>query len=227
MAHYLELLRLNHSDNQGIRHKVPFLLLSLNRDEDAYNFIKWWETIDPEGNYDWGEPPASQEGEWMYLKSQDTQEDLLKIAKDVDCLPFLAALVLIKARIILKYETAKSEFDTFEEVLQSGSSSGQKLLCALPAMMKIKRYLGSNDAILHEQKEQLEKYLDIIQKNNPFFLKAVVNPGLMMNMKPPEYIEIGTVSEVYELIDYCKILFAKRRIAMDSAIKRVGNNPTF
>jgi len=224
LAHYLELLRLIHGDNLGIRDKVPFLLLALNRDEDAYNFIKWWETIDPDGHYDWGEPPASQEGDWLYLKGQDINENLLT---NINCLPFLAALALIKARIILTCEIAEKEFQTFQEVLQTGSSINQKLLCNIPALTKIKRFLGCNDALLREQKQQLEVCLNAIQRTNPYFLKAVVNPRPILDMEPPQYTQRGTVSEVYGVIVDCSRLFERNKIVMAAIIKRVGNNPTF
>ena len=66
----MELLRLIHGDNIGIRMAAPFLMLDQDRDEDAYNFIKWWTTIDPDGEYDWGEVPESLPGEWLYLRDQ-------------------------------------------------------------------------------------------------------------------------------------------------------------
>lgn len=66
----MELLRLIHSDNMGLRNSAPFLMLDRDHDEDAYNFVKWWLTIDPDGEYDWAEVPESQPGEWLYLRDQ-------------------------------------------------------------------------------------------------------------------------------------------------------------
>ena len=43
-------------------------MLDLDRDEDAYNFIKWWLTIDPDSH--WDNVPKSQPGEWLYLRDQ-------------------------------------------------------------------------------------------------------------------------------------------------------------
>ena len=71
LAHYMELLRLCHGDNMGVRFEVPFILLSLNRDQDAYDFIKWWMTIDEDGIYDWGQPPQdTQRGLVIFKKSE-------------------------------------------------------------------------------------------------------------------------------------------------------------
>ncbi len=81
--------------------------------------------------------------------------------------------------------------------------------------------------MLRAQKQQLEEYLNVIQRLNPYFLKAVVNPGLIMNMEPPEYIQRGTISEVYEVLNDCKRLFVRSKVAMAAIIKRVGKNPTF
>lgn len=68
--HTMELLRLIHKDNMGLRNAVPFFMLDQDRDEDAYNFIKWWLTIDPDGRYDWDKFPKSEPGEWLYLRDQ-------------------------------------------------------------------------------------------------------------------------------------------------------------
>jgi hypothetical protein len=184
-------------DNLGIRFKIPFLLLSLNQDKDAYNFIKWWVTIGPQD-----EPATSHEGEWLYLKNQDIFENIFSFVRDIEFfdLHFLAALVLIKARIIQEYEFAN-----------------EKNLSPLPF----------DETVLREQKHQLKRYLNAIQRNNRYFLKAVVNPDLVMDMEPPEYFEKGTVSEVYGVIDDCKRIFARNKVAMDAITKIVGKNPTF
>lgn len=52
--HIMDMLRLNRSDNMGLRQLVPALMLRLGRDQDAYDFVKWWATCDPDGDYDWG-----------------------------------------------------------------------------------------------------------------------------------------------------------------------------
>jgi hypothetical protein len=52
--HCMDMLRLNRSDNMGLRNFVPALMLRLGRDQDAYDFVRWWATCDPDGDYDWG-----------------------------------------------------------------------------------------------------------------------------------------------------------------------------
>ena len=64
----MELLRLIHGDNFGLRDIAPFFMLDQDRDEDAYNFVKWWLTADPCNH--WAHVPESQPGEWLYLRDQ-------------------------------------------------------------------------------------------------------------------------------------------------------------
>ncbi|KAH0524055.1 hypothetical protein TsFJ059_008974 [Trichoderma semiorbis] len=52
--HMRDMLRLNRSDNMGIRDMVPALMLRLDLDQECYDFVKWWATCDPDGRYDWG-----------------------------------------------------------------------------------------------------------------------------------------------------------------------------
>lgn len=43
LGHAIDLLRLSPSDYMEVRFLVPGLLLRLNKDQDGYDFIKWWE----------------------------------------------------------------------------------------------------------------------------------------------------------------------------------------
>ncbi|KAL8666238.1 MAG: hypothetical protein Q9168_007522 [Polycauliona sp. 1 TL-2023] len=52
--HIRDLLRLCRSDNMGVRDMLPAIYLRLGRDQDAYDFIKWYETSGSASNYDWG-----------------------------------------------------------------------------------------------------------------------------------------------------------------------------
>lgn len=42
LEHTLDLFRLNRSDNLGVRNLVPSLSIRLGRDQECYDFLKWW-----------------------------------------------------------------------------------------------------------------------------------------------------------------------------------------
>lgn len=96
--HFMDMLRLNRSDDMGLRNQVPALMLRLGRDQDAYDFIKWWATCDPDGDYNWGDM------ELPYLDTRDA--DALEEPQLWTCeflnLSHASTVMLIKVRILLK-----------------------------------------------------------------------------------------------------------------------------
>ncbi|EGX93697.1 Zinc finger domain-containing protein, MYND-type [Cordyceps militaris CM01] len=55
LKHLRDMLRLCRGDNMGVRNMVPAMMLRLDRDQECYDFAKWWATCDPDGRYDWGD----------------------------------------------------------------------------------------------------------------------------------------------------------------------------
>ncbi|KAI3397101.1 hypothetical protein diail_11244 [Diaporthe ilicicola] len=98
VSHLMDMLRLNRGDNMGLRNVVPALMLRLGSDQDAYDFVKWWATCDPHGDYDWGD---------MELPHLDTRDaDALEEPKwwsgrFLD-LSHASTVMLIKLRILLR-----------------------------------------------------------------------------------------------------------------------------
>ena len=148
LAHYLELLRLTYTPRFGdqleLRHKVPFILLLLNRDQDAYNFIKWWANIIPLGDFDFDPRPKAKKGEWIYLVGQDIFEDLFSSVpqyhKSSD-LTFVLALFLIKSRIVQKWESAHQKLEAFVKAVSESGAIGQKLCQTDLVMDRIKDFV--------------------------------------------------------------------------------------
>ncbi|KAK3377472.1 hypothetical protein B0H63DRAFT_546895 [Podospora didyma] len=55
LAHFTDMLRLNRNDDLGVADIVPVLLLRLDREQECYDFLKWWAVTsaetDPEHDY--------------------------------------------------------------------------------------------------------------------------------------------------------------------------------
>ena len=49
LEHMQDMLHLCASDNLGIRYIVPTTMLRLDRDQEAYDFVKWWQTEGADG----------------------------------------------------------------------------------------------------------------------------------------------------------------------------------
>ncbi|KAI1440402.1 hypothetical protein F5Y02DRAFT_347200 [Annulohypoxylon stygium] len=106
LEHSLEMLQLNRGDNQGVRGHVPALYLRLGRDQDAYDFIKWWGTIGAAGDYDWG----NVEKPYLNLHDQDVFEPAENIISEIDDLGKLVSLTNIKVRLSLDIQVLAKEF---------------------------------------------------------------------------------------------------------------------
>lgn len=72
LNHFLDMLRLCRGDNMGVRDWVPALYLRLKRDQEAYDFLKWWATEGENSDYDWGDTDLP----YLNLKDQDVFEDV-------------------------------------------------------------------------------------------------------------------------------------------------------
>lgn len=54
LDHLMDMMHLCWSDNMGLRHVTPPLMIRLGKDQEAYDFLYWWATTGQESNYDWG-----------------------------------------------------------------------------------------------------------------------------------------------------------------------------
>ncbi|KAH9895504.1 hypothetical protein F4778DRAFT_275131 [Xylariomycetidae sp. FL2044] len=71
LDHFQDMMRLGRSDNMGLRDKVPALLLRLGRDQECYDFIKWWGTTAAESHYN----SSDMDIPFLDIKDADVVED--------------------------------------------------------------------------------------------------------------------------------------------------------
>lgn len=66
----MESLRLSKSDNTGVRHGIPSLMICLDQDQECYNFVKWWALSSWRGER-WGDSSVKsadplESPDWYY-----------------------------------------------------------------------------------------------------------------------------------------------------------------
>lgn len=74
-GHIMDLLRLCRGDSMGVRDLVPALDLRLGKDQECYNFCKWWATTRHEDHYNWGD----LDNPYLDVKNADVFEPLPEI----------------------------------------------------------------------------------------------------------------------------------------------------
>ena len=108
LQHYTDMLRLCRSDNLGVRDIIPGLLLRLGREQECYNFLKWWATVDDKDHYnrryDWGDVALP----YLDIRDADVFEPVDMFCSGSASLCHLAMLTLLKLRLRLDLETYDS-----------------------------------------------------------------------------------------------------------------------
>jgi hypothetical protein len=224
LEHYQEMLRLCGGDNLGLRFRFPFLLLHLNRDDDAFDFCRYWCREDP------GDRELlhqnSEEGDWLYGHEEDCRYlDIFEECPDARhsmCLSMMVAVAVIKMRIVATHDARKKYLELFQL-----TSSGEKLSPVLSVMTSILEGDDTFRAKMEDQRAQLNRLLDQIHLNNPTMLPALLNPNPLLARDDPGYHTDGHPSAAFyvltnALLPWCRIPGAKEPLEA-----RFGRNPTY
>ncbi|KAI1090317.1 hypothetical protein F5B19DRAFT_504121 [Rostrohypoxylon terebratum] len=103
LAHFQDMLRPCRPDNLGIRDIVPGLLLRLGREQECYDFLKWWAVVDDD--YDWGDVSLP----YLDICGADAFEAVNAFASGLS-LSQLIILTLLKLRLYLDIECYDPEY---------------------------------------------------------------------------------------------------------------------
>ncbi|KAK7910720.1 hypothetical protein PG985_013201 [Apiospora marii] len=103
LDHFQDMLRLCRSDNMGIRDHLPSLMLRLNRDQECYDLIKWWETAGREDDYDWGDTDLP----FLDIKNADVTEEPEFLLHRFGNLGFLVSIMLLKVKMLIDIRNIK------------------------------------------------------------------------------------------------------------------------
>lgn len=208
LYHFLEHLRQGAIDHMEARFRVPFILLYLNRDDDAFCFIRYWVQLskvirkEPEAIFEVHE--NTKVGDWIYSREANCRysnlfEQTSRQAQDVQT-PYNVALAIIKLRIVAAHDAAVEE----------GTAPH------LPNEFNVER-----------QREQINVLLSAIRHQNPSMLPALINPTPLTDQPPPSEAIEGHPSEVYRTLMDGRRCFERVPGAMDMLQRNFGNNPIY
>ncbi|GAX25584.1 hypothetical protein FisN_28Hh054 [Fistulifera solaris] len=187
LSHYLELLRLDVGHHCETRFRVPFILLYLNRDDDAYCFMRYWLNFGAEDDDTILARHASYcQGDWLYpvepdCRSNDiAEESSSKLEETHYTLPHLVALAIIKMRIVA---TGKAISETLDFTFQETACKNVEEVRPI-----VQEFLFGFD--INSQRQQLDTILDLIHHGDPSLLSTIL-----------ESIHISETRRPVELVD--------------------------
>lgn len=130
LDHLLDMLRLSRKDNMGVRDLIPTLYIRLDKDQECYDFLKWW-LIYPDDDYDWDDDNES----YLDIKNANALENPAGFGKNYHSLAHFGMLYLLKVRMVLnivaielvnKHTMAKLPTNLLEQVQSHCTNSALK-----------------------------------------------------------------------------------------------------
>lgn len=227
--HALETVRLDALGSTDVRFMIPFLLLNLHRDDDVFDFIRHWtkrNVINPENvNETLLHHALSQEGDWIYPREKNCRFlDIFKECPNVNGrdmhLAYLVALLVIKCRIIATYDAACRSID-----LSFQTKAGQRIE---EVRDEVKEMLtGETLFNMENQRQQIERLMDVIHRNNHAMLPSILNPDPLLGDNSHRSVVQGQPSEALFVLRHCVGCFLRVPGAQEMLEKRFGKHPTY
>ena len=199
-AHLMDMLRLCRGDNMGVRDLVPALDLRLGRDQECYDFCKWWATTGQEGDYDWGD----MDNPYLDVKFADVLEPPLKnFISSYSSLSHSTAITLLKIRILIDVRG-----------LQNSSMIGNKvpreILDSVRGQLVSGSVIAENESIMNARDQapliqklevQVQDLYRAVKKSNKHFWPALLNPGKHLTARPGAYSH-GSLEQMQLVLQY-------------------------
>jgi hypothetical protein len=229
LFHALELLRLDAIGPTDVRYTIPFMLLNLNRDDAAFDFIRHWTKFDFDSIVNLVASVlshvGSQEGQCLYPREKNCRYlDMFEECPSFDDqevpLAFLVAILVIKLRLVATYDATHSAIN-----LAFNSPGGRRIQEVKTA---VKEMLIDDSLVNYQsQRHQIERLMDVIHRNNPIMLPAILNrvPLLMKNL-PQERVP-GSPSEALFVVIHSARCFTRVPGAEEILERRFGKKPYF
>ncbi|OAA67877.1 Zinc finger, MYND-type [Niveomyces insectorum RCEF 264] len=242
LDHLLDMLRLYRCGFTDARTTVPSLLLRLGRDQECYDFLKWWLLADPGGvTRDWVDPNVP----YLDLKNADALEPCDQLIEEYPFLSDVAALTLVKVKLLLDLEslqkvsqalepdggvkpTAKTPTKT-KTTAKTTTKTMTKAKTLPPEVVDmIKREALGSNLLLHRLdilsatdhtlriarvKRQIRQLFRQADMNKLFW-PAFLNPGVYLTM-PLQFSPLGPAGEVHAALQMAYPSWAEMPGAID------------
>ncbi|KAF4443305.1 MYND finger [Fusarium austroafricanum] len=205
LEHLLDMLRLCRGDNMGIRDLVPHLFIRLNKDQAAYDFVKWYATTGSESNYDWGDMDLP----YLDVKDADVLEEPLEAWSNGQYLSLshVAAVTLIKVRILLDLQAAQNTTRALNGTIPReiiGLIQTQLVGSAVESRPDIlMRSTEDLSKLISKIKDQIVSLYKSVNTYNPHFWKLMLSDAFIAAGQRPGMYSHETKEEACLMIGYC------------------------
>jgi hypothetical protein len=178
LEHVMDCLRLCRSDNMGLRDLVPALLLRLGRDQECYDFVKWYGTTGSRSDYDWGDMNQP----FLDVKGADVWESPKYLCGKFPDLSHIVSITLLKIRLLLAVRA---------------NLEGKEPLPSNPALNQIDEKPGrdAGEEAVTILQSHVKMLYHAVDQANTYFWHAMRSPGKHLEACPPHY-SAGSIEEM-------------------------------
>ncbi|KAE9371410.1 hypothetical protein N431DRAFT_545669 [Stipitochalara longipes BDJ] len=211
LTHALDMLRLCRSDNIGVRDCIPGMFLRLGKDQECYDFIKWYSTTGEDSHYDWGDMDLP----FLDVKDADAFESIELYTREYADLGFSVAVALIKFRLLLDIKALQNSTVLGEKVPQEllDNIRGQ-LVSSIVAGNKDIMRSEDQTALIKQLESQVEELYKAVDKSNKYFWPALLQPGKHLTARPQAY-STGTAEHMQLALQFSYAAWVETPGAID------------
>jgi hypothetical protein len=199
LDHIMDMLRLCRGDNMGVRELVPALLLRLNKDQECYDFVKWYSTTGKEGGYDWGDMSLP----FLDVKNADVFESVEYLCGKYNSLSQTVAVTLLKIKLLLDLTALQNSAIVGEKVPREILDGIQAHISRSPIIGGDKDIMESRDhtATIDKLTAQVDALYKAVKKTNKHFWPSLLDPKWYLTARPEAY-SCGSIEEMQLVLQY-------------------------
>jgi hypothetical protein len=194
----LEMVDITKDPKTGTADLVPTCFLRLGRDQEAYDYMKWWVTSPaPKGPF--GPSPQM----WASVTEKaDIFEDVGLFKGKYPTMSFMVALTLLKLRLLVDLQTLQRSTKVGRDMTQEILDKVRSHLTS-SAISDNKEVLERNDHEEGIQKltQQVGTIYTAVGEGNKHFWSAVLHPGDDLKVSPESW-NFGNRQEMQLVLNY-------------------------
>ncbi|MCJ1439195.1 hypothetical protein MMC27_008586 [Xylographa pallens] len=220
-SHIMDILRLCRTDNMGVRDVLPALDLRLGRDQQCYDFCKWWATTGQEGDYDWGE----LDNPYLDIKDADVFEPPNERFLSAFDLGHSVAITLLKIKLLIDVRALQNSSMIRTRV-------PQEILDSLRWQV-VGSFIATNKSIMNNidqtpliqtLERQVQDLYTGVKKSNKHFWPALLNPERHLTTRPNAFSH-GSMEQMQLVLKNSLDAWTETPGAMDVIKKLTKDKP--
>lgn len=207
LVNCLEILRLNRQETFGARDVIPQLMLRLDHDQEAYDFIEWWETEGWDAashNYYWGDG-ARGALRYLVIRGVDVWEPVNFMCRKEITLCNCVAMTYLKVKMLLDIKALQNSELVSDKVPEELLLDIREKIPRSPLIRENKEIvLKSVDLKPLEDKlvKQIKMLAEAVTQKNEYIWPAITRPDMNLMVGPPPYLTPGMPSEMQLALKY-------------------------